>query len=631
MRVNAILSLTLIIFLSTAFSEPITNRDFYQLSLKEKAKKLKLWEDKYWIKLLYYENGIFRKYKSQNINPKFFLSKFGKYSPESELLKDISSIFELEENKNLKCSFPQRYKWLKEKLDIDESILGNINCNDFLEWKKILNPYKVYIVFASGYISNPSTLYGHTFLILRNPENKNSLLLDYAVSYAATTGDEKGFTYAFKGVFGLYPGNFTTMPYYLKIQEYQNMENRDLWEYELNLTDDEIDNLLNHLWELGKASFPYYFFSKNCSWQLLPLFEIVRPGLELKDKFIMWNIPYDTLKIIVENLGDKNNFTYRPSLMAKLKSKISNLTKEEQKKSIEISKNKENIKFLDNIENKSKMEILDAASDYLSFLYHTGNITQKEMDIRMDPLLLEMSKINISSNAFVLNISTPQSPVESRESSLLSIGIGRNRDSGIYDIRFRPALSELLDLNDGYLDNSVLEMGNLRLRYISNLNKIYIKNLTLVNVLSLNPIDDWFKETSWGIKFGYMEYDRNYRKQNDGMFHIETSRGYSFNENIFNINTIIFALLQINFDYSPIINKNFRYGAGPYSGIWFKKDKIRFLISSSYTGFKNDKAVLKNEISFSYIFSKDTSAVLSYMKTPKTEDLLFNINYFFFP
>ena len=86
-------------------------------------------------------------------------------------------------------------------------------------------------------------------------------------------------------VYGLawrkFRGRFSTMPYYIKVQEYNNLESRDLWEYPLHLTRPQVDLLVRHLWELGQTSMAYYFFNRNCSYQLLPLLEAAAPDLNI--------------------------------------------------------------------------------------------------------------------------------------------------------------------------------------------------------------------------------------------------------------------------------------------------------------------------------------------------------------
>ncbi len=69
------------------------------------------------------------------------------------------------------------------------------------------------------------------------PKIKKQLnLVSYAVNYAATVAGDDNWSYAWKGLTGQYPGEYSLMPYYRKVKEYGDFESRDLWEYELALT-----------------------------------------------------------------------------------------------------------------------------------------------------------------------------------------------------------------------------------------------------------------------------------------------------------------------------------------------------------------------------------------------------------
>ena len=48
----------------------------------------------------------------------------------------------------------------------------------------------------------------------------------------------------------------------------------------VDVTVAEIDFLLMHLWELREAEAPYYFFTRNCSYELLRLLEVAVPELD---------------------------------------------------------------------------------------------------------------------------------------------------------------------------------------------------------------------------------------------------------------------------------------------------------------------------------------------------------------
>lgn len=73
---------------------------------------------------------------------------------------------------------------------------------------------------------------------------------------------------------------------------------RDIWEYRLNLNKEEVRNLMRHLWELQEIYSYYYFFNENCSYNLLFLLDVARPGNQLVQQFNHWVIPIDTIKAI---------------------------------------------------------------------------------------------------------------------------------------------------------------------------------------------------------------------------------------------------------------------------------------------------------------------------------------------
>ncbi|NIY13482.1 MAG: DUF4105 domain-containing protein, partial [Nitrospinaceae bacterium] len=72
------------------------------------------------------------------------------------------------------------------------------------------------------------------------------------------------------------------------------------WEYELNLTPDQMDYLLRHIWELGEIYFDYYYLQENCSYHMLTTLEAAVPDLHLSDRFFFSVQPADTLKLLTE-------------------------------------------------------------------------------------------------------------------------------------------------------------------------------------------------------------------------------------------------------------------------------------------------------------------------------------------
>ena len=183
----------------------------------ENAKNLSLWNDPKWLLLGHYEKTLLGN-KSSFRGP-LFIDTEGYNSPEKELLATVVALFsestELTEKfkRHPQCQFLARRKWLIQKLNIQKEDV--LPCAERELWKKQLGATSVNLIFASSDLGNPASSFGHTFLKLVNPANaKNKDLIDYGVNYAADGDENEGLFYAVKGLFGVYSGRFTMLPYH---------------------------------------------------------------------------------------------------------------------------------------------------------------------------------------------------------------------------------------------------------------------------------------------------------------------------------------------------------------------------------------------------------------------------------
>lgn len=126
------------------------------------------------------------------------------------------------------------------------------------------------------------------------------------------------------------------MPYQEKLSEYRSLENRDLWEYRLNLTQAETARMVEHVWELKQIQFDYFFFDENCSYRLLELLQVARPSLRLTEQFPLTAIPTDTVKAVKE-AGLVESIEYRPSRERELLSRAEPLSSDEQQWVLKVS------------------------------------------------------------------------------------------------------------------------------------------------------------------------------------------------------------------------------------------------------------------------------------------------------
>ncbi|HKJ84122.1 MAG TPA: DUF4105 domain-containing protein, partial [Mariprofundaceae bacterium] len=333
-----------------AFSSLATasSNNKYLATLLKRSDTHKLYKKPEWLALLHYHHSAISGFHSQAISRNFFLSEDGRRSPRKELKATLVSLFSGnndDDDTSTQCRFPLRYHWLKSELSIDSDRLPKMSCNKFLHWRQKIDPASVTLVFPSEYMNAPSSIFGHTLLRFDPAQKTRSTLLSYSVSFAAmipkgTSGSE----YLLGGVDGKFPGRFQTKPYYQKVKEYGKIENRDIWEYRLNLSKLEVDRLLMHLWEIRGIDFEYYFSDENCSYRLMELLEIVRPESRLTEKFPLYVIPSETIREIIAKGFVRPGHHYRPSLATKLRASINSLTQRERDMALAISHNPSTLK-----------------------------------------------------------------------------------------------------------------------------------------------------------------------------------------------------------------------------------------------------------------------------------------------
>jgi hypothetical protein len=212
----------------------------YLTQLLQQARQARLADAREWHLLLHYRANLFGGYTSEQDDPGFFLAPEGKTDPQAELDATLRQFFSPElvgrSKQPAQCAFVARYAWLGEQLTFDPIQLPPMPCERFERWIEEFHARSVTLVFPSAFMNNPASMFGHTFLrIDQEGQTAQTRLLAYTINFAADVPPDEGLAYPVRGIFGGYRGQFSTVPYYLKVQEYRDIENRDIWEYRLNL------------------------------------------------------------------------------------------------------------------------------------------------------------------------------------------------------------------------------------------------------------------------------------------------------------------------------------------------------------------------------------------------------------
>jgi len=480
----------------------------------KKATNLKLHKDDYWLKLLHYENN-----SSTILENEFFLSKNGKTDPKNELVETINSFLK---DKKYICRYPARFKWLKSKLDFNiES-----NLKECIELNNYLDPNKVdtlSIVFTSERYSSPSSVFGHTFLQVQTQTIK------YAINYAANVPDNQNqILYAYRGITGKYKSQYKLMPYYIKDYEYRDEEFRDLITYKLDLSKDEIKNIIYHLFEIRNTTNNYYFFSRNCSSELVKLLDISKYNIDLSSNLSNSTIPIEIIYLLKKN-NMINDIYSEDSKMKQFVNLITNMDSNEKSilsNLINSSISTNSFYRNSNLNSESKNKIILAAIKYFEIKSSSGSIRNKSLNTFMKLILIkDKNKIDDIKNKHKLK----NNPI-SNKFHKFSIGYKGNKNYKHNLFGYRHLYRNRFDLEDMYLKNGSVEVFDLNIYKYNN--KIKLESFNLFNIEALPISNIYFFQSTTQVSFGSK---KTFFSNNQHIFY-DYKKGikYQLLENLFN-------------------------------------------------------------------------------------------------
>lgn len=463
-----------------------------------------------WLKLLHYKPNILGSgWTSQIDGPDFYLCKQGKWDPECEWQASLREFQALHEKAI--CQFPARVLVMNRMRALGTSsskVLGILeSCVEFQKFRRRLSPKSVSLIFSSHYLNNPSSAFGHTFLRF-NKEVKSSKgepleFMDLAIDFAATVDTQNALMYAFKGIFGFFKGEFAAVPYFMKVRQYASFEARDIWSYHLNLTDEEIETLVAHLWEMGHTWMDYYYFTENCSYHILSLLEAVRPSLRLTSELPFYVIPTDTLKVAIESSGLIGRVDFRPSLRRSFAERWARMNDEEHE-ALKSFIQKRDRQILKAFSPERQAAILEAAGEFLDFRYpYEIQLPTSNQAMTKREILGFRSQLVVSDQSPRVVPETSEKPEGGHDSRRAMVRFiqSREKESGI-GFGIRAALHDLLDDSKGYPPNAEIEFLNLEARYLVQQRQWWFDDLTLFQVQSFAPLQSMVWPWSWRIKLG---------------------------------------------------------------------------------------------------------------------------------
>lgn len=501
--VTLLLSLT---FCSHALAHTQVTSEFQQL-----AKRQQLAQSAYWHALMHYKSSRTnsKRVKSEIIDPTFFFSSKGAYDPEAELLATISALLlppPDDHNAHASCRFIARRNWLEQNIPGFADALPTTACTMFDRWAELDSTESISLVFASGYLGNPASFYGHILLKFNSNDPRKTYLQHQSLNYGAAVPDQENpVLYIVKGLFGGYQSTFSYGEFYKNSQTYGEHELRDLWEYQLNLTDSEVKQLTFHAWELIGHHHDYYFLKENCAFRMAQLLELIIDA-KLKPDYQPWAMPISVFQSLdrVQHHGQPliKSIRLHPSRQRRFYQKYQQLTMPQQQAVRSVVANDFQLtEQLSALEPQLQSEVLEALFDYLEYAYidEPLRIAQKKPALLQARLSLPVAPLSRNSN-----YETEQFPHQSTRPSMLQLQSHTIDGDWVPAIRFRAAYYDLLTAQSGQPPFSALSMFDVTLSYHEQ--QLRVQQFELLNIEQMNlsttglPADAGM---AWQIKLGY--------------------------------------------------------------------------------------------------------------------------------
>ncbi|WP_345987647.1 DUF4105 domain-containing protein [Sulfurimonas sp. HSL1-2] len=461
----------------------------------DKAADLALAESRYWHLLLHMPKDV-----SEVDDPAFFLAPDGRENAGAELNATITALYgETRFDDNATgCRFPARRAWLQERLGLEG--LPALQCTAYETLVRKMDPQSVTLVFSSAHINSPASMFGHTFL--RIDSSYESKMLSYAVNYAAGADPDKenGIVFAIKGLFGGYPGFYSLLPYYEKLKEYRDTEQRDVWEYDLDLNHDEVMAMIRHIWELKGVYNWYYFFDENCSYNMLWLMEIARPDVDVRGHFIYHIIPMETVHATEEE-GLVHAKHYRPSKRTLLLAYERVLDKRGETEALALADGVlEPREVLDDPVRDAQMKryTLEAASELAEYRLMKGKVDKAAYSERFHKILSARAALG---KGETLPVTRPRNPDEGHRATRALAATGWRDGNPYQRIGIRPAYHDLSDSDVGFMPGTQIEFLDLEARY--DRDGAAVEKATIVSITSIAPQSAFFSPFSWRMRAGW--------------------------------------------------------------------------------------------------------------------------------
>ncbi len=465
-----------------------------------------------WKKLLHIPKG---ESKSEVQSGDFFLSNETPGDPRSELraaLLALQQPWDGPTDLHPRCRFPARYYWLSRHIHLPGYKLRDSRCRELEQWARIDELRSASLLLVSGYLGNPASSFGHALLRLNTSEPGNERsLTDLGFNFGALIPpSEPTPTYVWRGLTGGYLASFSDKYYYTHDLVYSRNELRDVWDYELDLNQQQLLMLVFHLYEIVGKKFTYYFLDKNCAWRLAQLIELVTER-EMTDRSRLWYAPVELFHKLSREQPDGTKklvrtVRYIPSNRRLVRESLRVLSDEERIfvfNSIGQFDPARSVEGIEHLPSESKIRVMDALVAHAQYLEMASEPTVHD-NLRQRSATLLNARLGLPPTP-ISNRADPTplpSPADNHRPMSFEIGIV-STGHGTRQATLRVTPFDYDELSPNQPSGSEVVVADTELRILGS--HIWLNRIDFLRVRNLDPSPIGIpgeSTSSWAVEIG---------------------------------------------------------------------------------------------------------------------------------
>jgi len=478
------------------------------------SKELALHEHLLWQAILHVKNG-------QPINPSYdrYLSA-NDFSLEQEMTLTIELI--VNETHRI-CNYPARVRFLSDFLAFNNAAALS-HCADYQEYLKKVPITDIYLVYASENVKTASSMLGHIMLRM-DGINDEGLEVSHGITFFT---ELEGFNIPkilYDSLVTGKKGFFQIAPYSNFVNNYLNVELRNVWEYKLSLSDIQKQLIKDIAWELGSADLSYFFHTYNCATVTQLLIASAVP--EKIPNLQAWLTPLDVVRFVEENnLVEQTRLI--PSDEWELRALIDSLS------SIVIAKAKgsvqtSNVSFDGNLSEQDKLLTIAFYQSYNNFAKNDGLIN----DTVFNKNNQRIERLATTLPNYQLEVTEYKKPTDASLDGQFSTGWRRENEKNWMEIELFPVASDEGDNKKHVFGETTLKLASFDIWYDPESNNLKLDSFIVYSMNSRIPFESVFKSYSTGFQFGLeRHHDDQLTRKLSGFVEGQFGRTYELNNDM---------------------------------------------------------------------------------------------------